>query len=148
MQTPEYVTRSWVNNENRFILGNAQPDNCAACGNVCPCDSANRTNGAYDASLSHMLLRYQPFGEDLPLEVPVSLAGPICMCTYIYLYDLSLATSLSYILRCLRGCITFLRYFFEWQKSGIAVHASADEFQHSSKKKAVLSGPVALSSNY
>ena len=87
VQAPEYVTRAWVSRENRFILGNAQPDNCAACGNRCPCDSANRTNGAYDAPLSHMLLRYQPFGEHLPLEVPVSPAGPVYLFpSFIYNY--------------------------------------------------------------
>ena len=77
VQAPQYVARGWVSNDSRFYLGNAQGDNCAACDNRCPCDSANQKNGAYNAPLSHALLRYQPEGTLVPAEVPVSSSAVI-----------------------------------------------------------------------
>ena len=73
-QSPQYVTRSWVRKEHRFVLGSAGADNCAACNNTCPCNSAavNQPNGAYNAPLSHVLLRYEPDGAAQVVEVPVS----------------------------------------------------------------------------
>ena len=37
VSAPQYVARAWVAKENRFVLGYAQGNGCAACNNTCPC---------------------------------------------------------------------------------------------------------------
>ena len=72
MTSTDFDARAWLNNQNRFILGFAQGDNCADCNNTCPCTTPSNSPDGFRASLSFTTLLFDEHKDGIFQEVPVS----------------------------------------------------------------------------